>query len=191
MTAIRTSRAALARTVVARTFIARTLLARRHARGFSLVTGIFLIVILAALGAFMVTFTGLQQTTVQADVLGVRAYYAARAGIDWALYRTLDPDNTISVTPTDPTVFATCPATTTLSGLGGSLAPFAVTVTCTETAATEANRNIRVYQITATACNQGACPGAPAAGYVERRVTVTAARCKDPTAAAPRFACGA
>ena len=190
MTAIRTFRADFTRTVLARTTVARTLTARRHARGFSLVTAIFLIVILAALGAFMVTFTGLQQTTVQADVLGVRAYYAARAGVDWALYRTLDPDNSISAVPADPTVFAACPATTTLSGLGGSLAPFAVTVTCTETAATEANRNIRVYQITATACNQAPCPGTPAAGYVERRVTVTAARCKDPTAAGNRFACG-
>ena len=179
MTASRTSRAAFA----------RTLTTRRHARGFSLITGIFLIVILAALGAFMVTFTGLQQTTVQADVLGVRAYYAARAGIDWGLYRALDPDNTISAVPADPTVFAACPATTTLSGLGGSLAPFAVTVTCTETTATEANRNIRVYRIAATACNRASCPGTPAAGYVERQVVVTAARCKDPTAVAPRFAC--
>ena len=189
MTAIRTSRAAFARTVIARTAFARTLTARRHARGFSLVTAIFLIVILAALGAFMVTFTGLQQTTVQADVLGVRAYYAARAGIDWALYRALDPDNTIAP---GAAVFAACPVTTpTLTGLGGSLAPFSVTVTCTPTDATEGNRNIRVFQITATACNQATCPGTPAAGYVERRVTVTAARCKDPTAAAPRFACGA
>lgn len=162
-------------------------------RGFSTITAIFLLVILAALGAFMVTFTGLQQNTIQADVLGVRAYYAARAGVDWALYRTLDPDNSISAVPADPTVFAACPATTTLSGLGGSLAPFAVTVTCTETTATEANRNIHVYRITATACNQASCPvgGAPPAGYAERQITVTAARCKDPTATGNRFACGA
>ncbi len=159
-------------------------------RGFSMVTAIFLLVILSALGAFMVTFTGLQQTTVQVDVLGVRAYYAARAGVDWALYRALDPDNSIAP---GAAVFAACPASTIApGGMGGSLTPFAVTVTCTATDATEGNRNIRVFQITATACNQAAtCPGTPATGYVERRVTVTAARCKDPTAASPRFACGA
>ena len=55
----------------------------------------------------------------------------------------------------------------------------------------QANRNIHVYQITATACNQAVCPAAaPAAGYVERSVTVTVAKCKDPTAAAPDFECG-
>lgn len=149
-------------------------------RGFSLITAIFLLVFLSALGAFMVTFTGLQQTTIQTDVLGVRAYYAARAGIDWALYRALDPD----IEPIQAN-FATCPADT-LTGLGGSLAPFTVTVTCvltplaTDPPATEGNRAIRVYQITATACNQAPCPnGAPTAGYVERRVVVTAAKCKD------------
>lgn len=160
-------------------------------RGFSTITAIFLLVILAALGAFMVTFTGLQQSTIQADVLGVRAYYAARAGIDWALYRALDPDNTIAP---GAAAFAACPTgTIALGSMGGSLTPFAVTVTCTATSPdpTEGNRTIRVFEITATACNQASCPGTPAADYVERRVTVTAARCKDPDAASPRFACGA
>lgn len=158
-------------------------------RGFSLVTGIFLLVVLSALGAFMVVFTGLQQNTVQNDILGVRAYYAARAGINWAMYRALDPDNTIAP---GAVAFAACP-TGTISGMSGSLAPFTVVVTCTATApdATEASRTIRVYQITATACNQATCPApTPATGYVERSVVVTVAKCKDPTAAAPRYACG-
>lgn len=165
---------------------------RRHAHGFSIITAIFLIVVLAALGAFMVVFTGLQQSTVQADVQGVRAYYAARAGLNWAMYRALDPDN--SIAPGPPPTFAACPSGT-INTMGGSLSPFTVVVTCTDTSAapdpTEANRTIRVYEITATACNQATCPAVtPAAGYVERRVVVTVARCKDPTAAAPRYRCG-
>lgn len=156
-------------------------------RGFSLVTGIFLLVVLSALGAFMVIFTGLQQNTVQNDVLGVRAYYAARAGINWAMYRALDPDNTIAP---GAAAFAACP-TGTINNMSGSLTPFTVIVGCTITSATEANREIRVYQITATACNQATCPApTPATGYVERSVVVTVAKCKDPTAAGPRFACG-
>lgn len=174
-------------TIKLRRFVPRALQTRGHARGFSLVTGIFLLVVLASLGAFMVIFTGQQQDTVKTDVLGVRAYYAARAGINWAMFRALDPDNTIAP---GAAAFAACPTgTIALGSLGGSLAPFAVTITCNSSDTTEANRALRIFEITATACNQAACPGAPASGYVERQVVVTVAKCKDPTAAAPRFSC--
>jgi len=158
---------------------------RRGVRGFSLVTGIFLLVVMAALGTFMVVFTGLQVNTVQNDILGVRAYYAARAGIDWALYRALDPDSPVSPPPWPPLPFAACPAgNIALGSLGGSLASFSVTIVCNLTDAKEANRFIRIYEITATACNQASCvvaPAVPPSGYVERQVVVTVARCLDPT----------
>lgn len=163
----------------------------QHVRGFSLITAIFLLVVLASLGAFMVIFTGLQQSTVQADVLGVRAYYAARAGAEWALYRTLDPDNTIAPGPAG---FVTCPqAQGTLNTLGGSLSPFTVVVNCQVTAPdpTEGTKTLRVFQITATACNNATCPAvSPPPGYVERQIAVTVAKCKDPDAPAPRYECG-
>ncbi|MBX3661398.1 MAG: agglutinin biogenesis protein MshP [Burkholderiales bacterium] len=155
----------------------------RRMRGFSLITGIFLLVVLSALGAFMVIFTGLQQNTVQVDILGVRAYYAARAGVNWAMYRALDPDNPGSLTA------AACPSGTIAQGaMAGSLGTFSVAVGCETFDTTEANRNIRVYRITATACNQASCPGTPDNAYVERRVVVTLAKCKDPSAP-PRYEC--
>lgn len=157
-------------------------------RGFSLISAIFILVVLAALGAFMVIFTGLQQSTAQADVLGVRAYHAARSGAEWAMYRALDPDDTIAP---GPAAFATCPSGT-INTMGGSLAPFTVVVGCNDAGFTydEAGRSIHVYEITATACNSGTCPAVtPAAGYVERQVVVTVARCKDPAASAPRYEC--
>lgn len=162
---------------------------RFRARGFSLLTATFLLVVLAALGAFMVIFTGLQQSTVQADVLGVRAYYAARAGAEWAMYRALDPDNTIAPGPAG---FVACGAASgTLSTMGGSLSPFTVVVTCSApTDYDEAGKTIRVFQLTATACNNATCPAAsPPAGYVERQIVLTVARCKNPTATAPRYEC--
>jgi MSHA biogenesis protein MshP len=57
--------------------------------GFLLVTAIFLLVILAALGAFILTISGTQQTSSALDVQGTRAYQAARAGIEWASYQVL------------------------------------------------------------------------------------------------------
>lgn len=160
---------------------------RRHGNsGFSLISAIFLLVVLSALGAFMVMFAGQQQTTLQTDVEGVRAYYAARAGTDWALYRALDPDNTIAP---GSSVFATCP-TGTINTMGGSLSPFTVVVGCSSNDYSEGERNLRVYEITATACNNATCPApSPPTRYVERQMVITVAKCKDPTAAAPRYEC--
>jgi MSHA biogenesis protein MshP len=162
---------------------------RIHLRGFSLVSAIFLLVVLSALGAYMVIFAGQQQTTIQSDVMGVRAYYAARAGADWAIFRALDPDNTIA--PGPPPTFAACPSGT-INTMSGSLSPFTVVVGCNLSALyDEAGRSIQVYEITATACNNASCPAvSPPNGYVERRIVVTVAKCKDAAAAAPRYDCG-
>lgn len=163
--------------------------------GFSIVTAVFLVVVLALLGAFIVSVSGLQQTGHQLDVQGVRAYQAARAGIEWAAYQVLDPNNTLNPASCSPLVMPSCPASPThLTGLAGSLSPFTVSVTCATTSTTEGNREIRVFQVTATACNQpsgGSCLATtPAPGYVERQLTAVLSKCKDPTAAAPRCACG-
>ena len=166
-------------------------------RGLSIVTAIFLMVVLALLGAFMLSVTGIQQSSQQFDVQGVRAYQAARAGIEWGAFLVLDPNNTLNPVTCSPVVLPSCPAASTnLSGLAGSLSPFTVTVTCSaaiNAPTTEGNRNISAYQIIATACNQpsaGACPNAsPTSGYVERQVQATLSKCKDPTATAPRCAC--
>ena len=159
-------------------------------RGFSIITGVFLMVVLALLGAYMLSVTGIQQSSSQLDIQGSRAYQAARAGVDWGAWQVLDPNNAIG-TPALPA----CPASPThLSSLAGSLSPFTVTVTCTATSTTEGNRNVGAYLIVATACNQpsaGACPNAaPSAGYLERQMQATLSKCKDPTAVGPQFACG-
>src|SRR3954451_3464961 len=56
---------------------------------FALPTAIFLIVVLAILGAIVVTVSGLQHTSSARDVVGTRVYQAARAGVEWAAYRVL------------------------------------------------------------------------------------------------------
>ena len=167
--------------------------------GFSIVTAVFLLVVLALLGAYMLSLTGLQQASSQLDVQGVRAYQAARAGIEWGAWQVLDPNNTMNPLPGTCSPLnwpATCAASTNLT-LAGSLSPFTVTVTCTESPpTTEGNREVHAYQMIANACNQvdggtGRCPNSsPSSGYVERQITATLSKCKDPTAAAPRCSCG-
>ena len=160
-----------------------TFLDARRQRGFSLITGLFLLIILALLGVFIVAVFGLQQSAQALDVSGTRAYAAARAGIEWGLMQVLDPDNNdpllVPANPQPPACFATQGVP-----LAGSLSSYSLNVSCSRTLTTELNRNVAVYAITATA-NAGA--GTAFAG--ERQVTATVSRCTDPTGSAPRFAC--
>ena len=167
---------------------------RRPQTGFSLIAAIFLLVVLALMGTLIVSITGMQSASGQLDLSGVRAYQAARAGTEWAAYKVLDPDNALNPASCSPVVMPSCPSSpSNLPTLGGTLSSFTVTVTCTQAAdTTESNRNVRVFQIVATACNQGgSCPNAsPTSGYVERRLEATFSKCKDSTATAPRCSCG-
>lgn len=166
------------------------------ATGFTTVVAIFLVLVLAVLGALIASVAGLQQSSGQLDILGVRAYHSARAGMEWGAHAVLDPGNTLNPASCAAPVMPSCPASPThLSGLGGSLSGFTVTVSCTQTAdTTEGNRSVRVFTVVASACNQpagGACPNAaPADGYVSRELQATFSKCKDPTASAPRCECG-
>ncbi len=165
--------------------------------GFSVVAAIFLLVVLAVLSVIIASVTGIQQASSQLDILGVRAYQAARAGVEWGAHRVLDPNKTLNPLSCTPAVMPTCPAASTnLTGLAGSLAPFTVTVGCTASPpTTEGNRSIAVFTLTATACNQptggGVCPNpAPTINdYVDRQVQASVSKCKDPTAGPPRCEC--
>ncbi|MGV8893977.1 MAG: hypothetical protein ACOH2K_13745 [Burkholderiaceae bacterium] len=151
-------------------------------RGFALVSAIFLIVILAALGAFMVTLSTVQNVTSTQDLQGSRAYQAARAGIDWGAYQVLTPENTNL--PAVPAPYVCPAAATTLNSLAGSLAGFVATVGCIEAVGspfTEGANLIRVYQITSTA----SLGTAGSAYYVERRISASISTCRNQATAMP------
>lgn len=154
-------------------------------RGFSMVTAVFLLVVLALLGAFLVRVASVQHATSALDVQSARAYQAARSGIEWGLYQVMDPANTVGGPAALPTCFGATPLT-----LQGTLSGFAVSVTCTRypdnvTTYTELNRVVAVYDITA----QASIGTAGETNYVERQLRATLTRCKDPSAAGPRFNC--
>ena len=134
--------------------------------GFALPSAIFLMVILAALGAFIVRINLLQSSSAALDALGVNAYQAASAGAEWGAYQAL------RVTGPAP---APCFAQTDLTFPGTSMAAFTTTVKCTRTSTDELGVIVTVDQITATACNQPPCLTAvPAnANFVSRQITIT------------------
>lgn len=135
----------------------------RRQSGFSIVSAIFLLVVIAGLGAAMLNISASQHTSSALDLEGTRAYHAARSGIEWGVYKMANPPAATCFT--SPSSFV--PATPTLSS-------FTVTVTCAPFTST--NLGVTVYQIQSTACNMpnaGSCPGAGGSTYyVQRRIQV-------------------
>lgn len=128
---------------------------RSTQRGFAIVTAIFLVVVLAALGAFMLTFSTVQHITSAQDVQGTRAYQAARTGIEWGAYQVLRNSS--------------CTPSTSLTA-GGTQTGFSITVQCNLfPATTEGGNTVNMYQITSTA-SQGTLGSAT---YVERQLQAT------------------
>jgi len=120
-------------------------------RGFALVAAIFLIVVLASLGVFIVRVSGVQQQTVNVALLGARAFEAAVAGMEWGAFQALDS--------------GAC-TTTTLNLTEGGLAGFDVDVTCSSSAHTESGNVYNLYLIDVEARN--GVYGTP--DYVSRRM---------------------
>ena len=141
-------------------------------RGFSMVAAIFLLVILTALGVFMLSISTMQQTTSTQDLLGSQAYQAAKAGIEWGAYQIMTPENTNP--PTGGMARYACGVATVLPALGGSLSGFAVKIDCTSADFVERGNTVRVYQLTSTASF-----GTPATtSYIERRLSGSINTCR-------------
>jgi MSHA biogenesis protein MshP len=158
--------------------------------GFGLIAAIAILVILATLGAFIVSVTGLRDQGTALDVLGSRALQAARAGVEWNMYIIQNREDTNPAAGPFTTPYP-CTIPGTLNGLTGALSDFTVIVTCTITlpggANTEAGNTVRVYKIESVACNQPAagpvCSGGGPA-YVERKLTVLTETCRGAPAGA-------
>lgn len=135
-------------------------------RGASLITALFLVVVLAGLAAAVVRLVMVQQATAAMDMLGVQAYQAARSGLEWGLYQQL------RIKPPAVDCFAS-PQTFVMPHDAG-LRNFTVTVTCVAGGANLAGNTTNRWTIAAVACNQPSASGCPNptthADYVQRRV---------------------
>lgn len=140
-----------------------------RSRGVGLVTAIFLLVVIAALAVAMVTVFTTQQSSSALDVQGTRAYQAARAGLEWGIFKqarqgTCDGLSSFAMDP------------------DASLRGFVVTVRCTKAdgPATDGGDEdiLDRWKVTATACNapdnNGDCPSASnSVDYVQRVMEAT------------------
>lgn len=129
-------------------------------RGVSLITGIFLLLLMALLAAAIASIVSTSHLNMAADIGGARAYQAARAGAEWGMFQ-LDPNAQNAGLPA-------C-----VNGSPG-VPGHTVTVTCVSTNHSEGDRTIRIYRITSVAvANNARGPS------IERQVEVTVEKCRD------------
>lgn len=107
-------------------------------RGFAAISAIFLVVVLAALGGFMVTFSNTQQLTSAQDLQGTRAYWAARAGLSWGVARVIASPGA-------------CP-----TGAPAQIDGFSIAVTCTLTVYADGSNSVTLYRLESKASAGGA-----------------------------------
>lgn len=141
-----------------------------RSRGVAIIAAIFLVVILAALGGYMVSVSSSQQRGHGLDLTGSRVLQAANAGLEWAVYQVAqDSAGTVYCnTSSDHTLAA---------GRFTGLDDFTVRVECIMQPYTEGTTTFNAYRIAATACNAAACPPAVLSEtYVERRLSATVTR---------------
>lgn len=139
-------------------------------RGFTMMSMLFILVALAALGVALASLSQRQQLGSAGELAAAKAYQAALAGLEWGSYQVLP-------LPGQPACFATKSFT-----LPDQLADFTVTVSCTRTPSsgtlTDGGASLAFYVLVATACNLssgGACPNAATTErtYTERQLTRT------------------
>ncbi|MBR7800062.1 hypothetical protein [Undibacterium fentianense] len=145
---------------------------KRTARqsGFSLVSAIFLLVIFAALGLFMLSIYSSQRSTANQDVRGVLAYQAAKAGLEWGSYQILSLENAQVVNA----LYANCNPSMGSPSFAGALSNFSVNVSCVQTSTIEDGNTIRVYTLTSTA----SAGTAPSNDFVERQMKASISTCR-------------
>ena len=101
--------------------------------GFTLITALFLLIVVALLSVYMITIRNVQQSTVVFGQQGARAMQAAHSGLEWGIYEAV--------------VNGLCvPGTFTATGT--ALSAFTINVSCSSSAHTEGAVLITTYRLT-------------------------------------------
>lgn len=105
--------------------------------GFTLITALFLLVVVAVMSVYLINFSSVQHSTLVYSVQGARAMQAARTGLEWGIYQSITSGN--------------CAAGSFSTSGAGSLDNFNITVTCAPSDHTESGVLIRTFRLTSSA----------------------------------------
>lgn len=139
-------------------------------RGFTMMSMLFILVALAAMGVALASLSQRQQLGSAGELAAAKAYQAAFAGLEWGSHQVLRASD-------QPACFGA-----KSFQLPDQLSDFTVTVTCARTPGTgtvvDGDQSLAFYTLQATSCNlssSGACPNAATTepAYAERQLTRT------------------
>ncbi len=105
--------------------------------GFTLVTALFLLIVVSLLSVYLINFRNVQQSTVVFGQQGARAMQAAQTGIEWGIYESVVNGNCVLNPP--------------FTASGTALSAYNISVTCSSSAHTEGAVLITTYRLTSTA----------------------------------------
>jgi MSHA biogenesis protein MshP len=136
----------------------------------AVMAAIFLLVALSALGAFMLNFTNVQQSSSALDIEGTRAYWAAKSGLDWGIHQAYQNAANACACP-NGCAGGSAKANTSSITVGN----FTATVACNCIPVCEEGVSKSIYKYSVNACNQpsgGACPNSSptSSNYVNRQL---------------------
>lgn len=103
-------------------------------KGFTLVVAVFVLVILSLLAVSMINITAISKATLINAIQGNRAYYAARSGLEWQVYKIENERE--------------CPADSVINLNQGAFPGFEVNVTCTKEEFLEDPYIIKIFTLT-------------------------------------------
>lgn len=129
----------------------------RYKCGFGVILAMFILVILASVAGFAVNMASITHGTSNLTRQGEIAYFAAKSGLEWGVYKvTSEP--------------AACPVNTTLTLNQGVFNNFNVKVSCTKSTVIEGSKTYNIFNLSALA-ERGVFGNTD---YISREMQVTA-----------------
>ena len=121
--------------------------------GFSAIAAVVIIILLSLMGTYMATFVSVSALNTSGSEGAIKAWFAARSGVQWAVHQALKLGTCAGVD-----------SQTINSGLGGFIANISCTAT---TGITEGSSTYNIYDINVTA-TKGSNET-----FVSRTITIT------------------
>jgi Tfp pilus assembly protein PilX len=158
-----------------------------RARGFAMMTVVFVLVIMATVIAALSQWVVRSDHLLGLSVREARATAAARAALQWGAWQVRDPRGTLFP---GAAALPDCFASPKTLSLSAPLDEFTVQVSCSRTPASpgayaEDQRQLAIFVLSATAVSGTASTPE----RVERRLEMRIEACKDAAGAAPTWSC--